>query len=108
MRVAMCVPSLGAILNSPPDRPWAKSAMAPDHLVTQVEFLASVRYLQNCGKPAAEILDLRNLERDYLERHLLSWIPDAMAALQRLRPPIFPLLFMLLLQFLHLRHDTLS
>lgn len=88
-------------------RPVA-SVSAPDHLLTQLEFGAAVRYLQEgCGSES-ERQNLRRLERDFLERHLLSWIPAALARLEQLGPPIFPVLFMLLLRFLRTRFDEIQ
>jgi len=83
------------------------SVAAPDHLLTQLEFLASVRYLQdNCGAEA-ERQSLSRLESDFLERHLLSWIPSVLAQLEELGPPVFPLFFALLFRFLCNRLEEL-
>ncbi len=62
------------------------SRYAPDHLVTQLEFLAAVRYLRS-QRPADE--DLARLEHDFTERHLLSWLPSAMKKLKKERVPAF-------------------
>lgn len=62
------------------------SRYAPDHLVTQLEFLAAVRYLRT-QRPADE--DLTRLERDFTDRHLLSWLPAALKKLQKQRVPMF-------------------
>jgi DMSO reductase family type II enzyme chaperone len=84
----------------------ATSVTAPDHLITQLEFLASARYLQETCSGKSELQNLRRLEQDFLERHLLSWIPSALAKLQNLKPPIFPVFFALLLQFLRSRREV--
>jgi DMSO reductase family type II enzyme chaperone len=81
------------------------SVTPPDHLVAQLEFLASTRYLQETCGDESKVGDLRRLECDFLERHLLSWIPSALSRLQELKPPLFPTLFALLLQFLRNRHE---
>ena len=84
------------------------SVTAPDHLVTQLEFLASVRYLsENCpGSQQRE--DLRRLERDFLEHHILNWITAAQKRILDLQPPAFPAMILLLSQFLRNRHESLS
>ncbi len=78
------------------------SRQAPDHLVTQLEFLAAVRYARENG-PAAGREPLRRLERDFLERHLLTWVPSVAEKLARLDPPVFPSLAMVLTAFLRAR-----
>jgi DMSO reductase family type II enzyme chaperone len=81
------------------------SFTAPDHVVTQLEFLASARYLQENCEDESKQQNLRRLEQDFLDRHLLCWIPNVLARLQELKPPLFPALFTLLLQFLRNRRD---
>jgi TorA maturation chaperone TorD len=84
------------------------SVSSPDHLLAQLEFAASVRYLQeNCNEETTQE-SLRQMEFDYLQRHLLSWLPAASAKLQKLQPPVFPSLFALMLQFLRNRLDELG
>ena len=78
---------------------------SPDHLVTQLEFMASARYLQDNCRDESKLRDMRLLERDFLDRHLLCWVPDALSKLQELQPPLFPILFALLLQFLRNRRE---
>lgn len=56
------------------------SRYAPDHLVTQLEFLAAVRYLRS-QQPADQ--NLARLERDFTERHLLSWLPSALKKMKK-------------------------
>jgi TorA maturation chaperone TorD len=75
------------------------TAFPADHLVTQLEFLAAVRFLRdNHGAENAD--SLSRLERDFIERHLLSWLPAAEEKLCQLHPPIFPTLFKLLTAYL--------
>jgi DMSO reductase family type II enzyme chaperone len=80
----------------------------PDHLLTQLEFLAAVRYAgeQACDPECRA--NLERLERDFLQRHLLNWLPAAERKLRRLHPPIFPQLLTLLLHFLRQRFQVLS
>ncbi len=80
---------------------------SPDHLLAQLEFGASVRYLQENCREESTRESLRSMELDYLERHLLSWLPFAAMKLNSLRAPVFAALFALLLKFLHNRHDEL-
>ena len=75
------------------------SAFPADHLVTQLEFLAAVRYLREGKTDTAEVASLQRLENDFLERHLLSWLPAAQKKLAKLNPPLFPLLLQLLIQY---------
>lgn len=72
------------------------SAFPADHLVTQLEFLAAVRYLREhqAGPEGAE--PLRRLERDFIERHLLNWLQTAQEKIDRIAPPFFPTLLRLL------------
>lgn len=85
-----------------------KLVTAPDHLVTQLEFLASVRYLrENCSDPK-QGEDLRRLEQDFLTRHLLDWIPKVQEKVAAIQCPVFPTLFLLLNAFLRTRHDAIN
>lgn len=81
---------------------------SPDHLLAQLEFAASVRYLHEHCADAPQRQALRRMERDFLERHLLTWLPTALARLEPLHPPMFPALFVLLLQFLRIRFSELG
>jgi TorA maturation chaperone TorD len=86
----------------------AASISSPDHLLSQLEFCASVRYLEEtCGDEAQRQILFR-LERDFLDRHVLSWIPTALAKLQELGPPVFPAWFALLFRFLRCRLEKLA
>jgi len=76
------------------------TAFPADHLVTQLEFLAAVRFLRE-SEPRAENQDsLSRLERDFIQRHLLNWIPGAQEKLCQLHPSIFSTLLGLLSAFL--------
>ena len=82
------------------------TAFPADHLVTQLEFLAAVRFLRE-GEPRNGNEDsLRRLERDFIERHLLSWLPSAQEKLRQLHPPIFPTLLSLLTTYLKRETST--
>lgn len=81
---------------------------APDHLVTQLEFLAAVRYARENAPGTEGRESLARLERDFLERHLLSWLPAAQKKLDREQPPLYPVLLILLLTSLRRQHAELS
>jgi DMSO reductase family type II enzyme chaperone len=51
------------------------SKAAPDHLLTQLEFLAWLDYCLASGNPEAG--SLQRARREYLERHLAPWLPKA-------------------------------
>ena len=73
------------------------SRYAPDHLVTQLEFLAAVRYLRTQRPDDG---DLARLERDFTQRHLLSWLGAAAKKLEKESPRVFPELMRCLLSAL--------
>lgn len=82
------------------------SAFPADHLVTQLEFLAAAQFLRESKTDDEEIASLQRLEADFLERHLLSWLPPALKKLSALNPPLFPRLLELL--FAHCRRQLVS
>jgi len=77
------------------------TAFPADHLVTQLEFLAAVRFLRESESRTGNEDSLRRLERDFIHRHLLSWLPAAQEKLYQLHPPIFPTLLSLLTAYLN-------
>ena len=79
-----------------------------DHLQTQLEFLSAARYVGEHSCDAEDRTSAARLERDFLQRHLLNWLPAAEAKLRRLRPPVFPAVFRLLVAFLQSRLRTVS
>lgn len=72
----------------------------PDHLVTQLEFLAAARYLGEQTNDSDKGASLRRLERDFIERHLLNWLPVAQEKLEKANPPLFPILLQSLIAYL--------
>lgn len=76
------------------------SAFPPDHLVTQLEFLAAVQYLRSEQSDPLKAEPLRRLERDFVERHLLNWLPAVQQKIDQLNPPLFPMLLPLLIAHL--------
>jgi TorA maturation chaperone TorD len=71
-----------------------------DHLVTQLEFLAATRYLREQANDSNKETSLRHLERDFVERHLLNWLPVAQKKLEKANPPLFPMLLQSLIAYL--------
>jgi DMSO reductase family type II enzyme chaperone len=80
----------------------------PDYLITQLEFLAALRFTCENTSDEATAVSLARAETEFLERHLLNWVPKAADKLQRLHAPGFPLLLNLLARFLILKHDGWS
>lgn len=76
------------------------SQAVPDYLITQLEFLAALRYTSENTSDEATAVSLARAEAEFLERHLLNWVPAAKAKLERTGAPAFPTLMALLAQFL--------
>ncbi len=72
----------------------------PDYLITQLEFLAALRFTQENTRDAANATALAQAKSEFLQRHLLNWVPQASTKLKRTDAPGFPLLMEMLLQFL--------
>jgi len=73
----------------------------PDYLVTQLEFVAAVSFTQENTSDEASRDSLARAKSEFLERHLLNWLPTAAQKLNKTEAPGFPLLMDLLVQFLH-------
>lgn len=84
---------------------WNSSCAVPDYLVTQLEFLAAVRYALDHAPDAVANSTLAQLETDFLNRHLLNWLPKAGAKLNAVSPAAFGPILGLLLVFLRSRRD---
>ena len=80
----------------------------PDHLLTQLEFLSAVAYASEEAGAASPGHDLARLEREFLERHLLTWTCVAREKLKGCPIPAFPVLFSLMYRWLERRHRSLS
>jgi len=76
------------------------SRYAPDHLVTQLEFLSAVRYTRENTPNEENRKSLAHLEQDFLQRHLLNWVPTAEEKLRQAEASVFPVLLTLLAAFL--------
>ena len=77
----------------------------PDYLVTQLEFLAALRYTCEHSSEESTAVSLARAETEFLERHLLSWLAAAKAKLDRTNAPGFPMMMTLLVQFLSRMHE---
>jgi DMSO reductase family type II enzyme chaperone len=80
----------------------------PDYLVTQLEFLAALRYTSDNTADDATAIALARAEAEFLERRLLNWLPLAKTKLDRTGAPGFPCLMQLLTQFLSHRNVQLQ
>jgi len=83
-----------------------QSQAVPDYLITQLEFLAALRYTSENASDEGTAVSLARAAAEFLERHLLNWIPAAKAKLERVDAPGFPVLMTLLMQFLSHRHQS--
>jgi len=81
------------------------SRAVPDYLVTQLEFLAALRYTCENTSDETTAASLARAETEFLERHLLNWVPSAKIKLDRTGVLGFPVAMTLLAQFLIDRHD---
>ena len=77
----------------------------PEYLVTQLEFLAALRYTCEHTSEESTAVSLARAETEFLERHLLNWFPTAKAKLDRTCAPGFPVMMALLVQFINRRHE---
>jgi DMSO reductase family type II enzyme chaperone len=82
------------------------SRAVPDYLFTQLEFLAALRYTREHTSEESTAVSLARAETEFLERHLLNWLPAAKTRLDRTDAPGFPVLMTMLVQFLrHIRES---
>jgi len=77
----------------------------PDYLITQLEFLAALRYTSENASDEATAVSLARAESEFLERHLLNWVPKASSKLQKTGTLGFTLLMNLLVRFLVQKRD---
>jgi DMSO reductase family type II enzyme chaperone len=78
----------------------------PDYLITQLEFLAALRYTRDHASDESTAISLARAETEFLERHLLNWIPSVTAKLEHINAPGFPVLMKMLLQFLRNMYEN--
>ena len=79
----------------------------PDHLVTQLEFLSAVAFARDQSREESGKQNLVQLERDFLQRHLLSWTDKAEHKLNKCPFPAFKILFSLMTLGLQERFEYL-
>ena len=53
---------------------------APDHLLTQLEFLSWLDHCIAAGNPQADVLE--RARKDFVERHLAHWVPKVARSLE--------------------------
>jgi len=87
---------------------WDSTCAVPDYLITQLEFLAAVRYTLENGQNGAVNQNLAQLETDFLSRHMLNWVPTAAAKLNSASPSAFGPFMSLLLAFLQNRRNEVK
>lgn len=72
----------------------------PDYLITQLEFLSAIRYTYENATDEVTGMSLARAEREFLERHLLNWVPKAAHKLRKTNAPGFAIVMDMLVQFL--------
>ena len=87
---------------------WDSRCAVPDYLITQLEFLAAVRYTLENAEDAAANRNLAQLETDFLSRHMLNWVPTAAAKLNNFSLSAFGPFVSLLAVFLQNRRDKVT
>ena len=78
----------------------------PDYLVTQLEFLAAVSFTKESTSDESTRASLARVKSEFLERHLLNWLPTAAAKLDKTEAAGFPFLMDLLVKFLRSEQST--
>jgi len=78
----------------------------PDYLITQLEFLSAVTFIEENSSNDATRRSLAGAKSDFLKRHLQNWVPTAAAKLKKTDATGFPVLMDLLLQFLCVQAAT--
>ena len=79
------------------------SRSVPDYLLTQLEFLSAIRYAREHAASAEDAAGPARAEREFLERHVINWLPAARRKIEKLDAPVFPLLLALLESFVRSR-----
>ena len=64
---------------------------APDHLLTQLEFLAWLDHCEDSGNTDPD--SLGRARRDFVERHLSHWVPRAAQAMGERGVPVYAEIF---------------
>jgi len=87
---------------------WDSRCAVPDYLITQLEFLAAVHYSLENAQDADAGRSLARIERDFLDRHVLNWLPTAAAKLNGVSPSALGIFLDLLVAYLHNRRDEVD
>ena len=82
------------------------SCGVPDYLVTQLEFLAALRYTREHTTGESNAVSLARAETEFLERHLLNWVPVAKTKLDQINASAFGVIMALMVQFLRRRYES--
>jgi DMSO reductase family type II enzyme chaperone len=82
--------------------------VVPDYLITQLEFLAAVRFTEENASDGSTAESMARVRSDFLERHLLNWVDVAGAKLSRTEAPGFPVLMTMLVRFLRREREATS
>ncbi len=62
----------------------------PDHLTTELEFLHFLSFKEvETIRAGGDVASLRRAQRDFLARHPASWLPKAIAKLEKVEAPAF-------------------
>jgi DMSO reductase family type II enzyme chaperone len=80
----------------------------PDHLLTQLEFLSALAFAREHSDDESRKRELAQLERDFLQRHLLSWTDKAEQKIRKCPFSAYRVLFSMLLLGLRQRYMLLA
>jgi len=67
------------------------SKAAPDHLLTQLEFLAWLDHCADSGN--ADLESIERARRDFVQRHLAHWVPKVARSLRQRQIPAYGEIF---------------
>jgi TorA maturation chaperone TorD len=73
-----------------------------------LEFLAAVTFTRENASEDKTRESLARAKSEFLERHLLNWLPTATTKLKKTEAPGFPFLMEMLLQFLRKERENIS
>lgn len=76
------------------------NAELPDHISNQLEFLSFLTNLHEAAPDEERRLPIRTAKRDFMERHVLPWVPKARMKLKDAEDPLYYAVLTLLEAFL--------
>ncbi len=83
--------------------------LPPDHLATELDFMQYLTFKEAASASPRLARSYSSAQRDFLDRQLLSWLPDAYAALEKAEPhPYFRWLMELTLELAKTDHSYVS